>query len=181
MMNVIIPKQKADFVETPYITALVDRALIYLKLGYPVHLCGPTGCGKTTIAMHIASKLGKQVVMLNGNESVSSETLIGDEFGYKKKKLVDRYVDRVYKMEESMSKTWSDERLTSACKYGFTLIYNEFTRSRPEMNNVLLPVLEERILALPAGAYGGSYMKVHPDLVQKTGGVYFRLLVVGRN
>ncbi|GAG34096.1 unnamed protein product, partial [marine sediment metagenome] len=50
-----------------------------------------------------------------------------------------------------------------ACKQGFTLIYDEFTRSRPEANNILLSVLEERTLDLPAGRGQDTLLKVHPQ------------------
>jgi len=35
-------------------------------------------------------------------------------------------------------------------------------RSRPEANNVLLGVLEERLLELPAGRINEGYLNVHP-------------------
>ncbi|NIQ93292.1 MAG: AAA domain-containing protein, partial [Gammaproteobacteria bacterium] len=54
-------------------------------------------------------------------------------------------------------------RLTTACREGYTLIYDEFTRSRAEANNVLLSVLEEGLLVLPAQNQDEPYVKVHPD------------------
>jgi len=162
-ITVMKPSPKKGFVETPYINELTERAMRYLRAGYPVHLCGPTGCGKTTLAIHIARVLGRPVVLINGDEEFSTSSLVGGEFGYKRSKVVDRFVSRVYRSDESVSKTWLDDRLTSACKYGFTLIYNEFTRSRPEANNTLLSVLEERILELPSAAQHGNYVKVHPE------------------
>ena len=163
LLTVISPRPQKDFIVTPFISDITDRALRYLKAGYPIHLAGPTGCGKTTLAMHIAYTLGKPLVLINGDEEFSTSSLVGGEFGYRRRKVVDRFVSRVYKSDESLSKTWIDDRLTAACKYGFTLIYNEFTRSRPEANNVLLSVLEERILELPSAAHRGNYLKVHPD------------------
>jgi gas vesicle protein GvpN len=63
-----------------------------------------------------------------------------------------------------MNVTWQDNRLTTACRDGHTLIYDEFTRSRPEANNVLLSILEEKFLNLPKTAgYGSGYLEVHPD------------------
>ena len=56
-----------------------------------------------------------------------------------------------------------DNRLTVACKHGFTLVYDEFTRSRAEANNALLSVLEERILDMPAGRGDQSFLRVSPD------------------
>jgi gas vesicle protein GvpN len=76
----------------------------------------------------------------------------------------DNYIRSVLKTDESMTSHWVDNRLTIACQHGLVLIYDEFTRSRPEANNVLLSVLEERILPLPTSRGGGeSYLKVHPD------------------
>ena len=62
-----------------------------------------------------------------------------------------------------MTRRWVDNRLTVAAKYGFTLMYDQFTRSRPESNNVLLSVLQEKMLKLPAARKGESYLRVHPD------------------
>ncbi len=163
LLSVISPRPQKDFVITPHISEITDRALRYIKAGFPVHLSGPTGCGKTTLAMHIAYNLGRPVVLINGDEEFSTSSLVGGEFGYRRRKVVDRFVSRVYKLDESMSKTWIDDRLTAACKYGFTLIYNEFTRSRPEANNTLLSVLEEGILELSSAAHRGNYLKVHPE------------------
>jgi hypothetical protein len=41
------------------------------------------------------------------------------------------------KTEEDVQQRWVDARLTLACREGFTLIYDEFNRSRPEANNAL--------------------------------------------
>ena len=57
-----------------------------------------------------------------------------------------------------------DNRLTIACREGLTLLYDEFTRSRPEANNALLSVLEEGVLVLPAQRRAGrDYLRVHPN------------------
>lgn len=163
LITIINPKPQSGFVETPYITGITERGLRYIKKGFPIHLSGPTGCGKTTLALHIAYSLGRPVVLINGDEEFSTSSLVGSQSGYRKRKVVDRFVSRVYKSDESMTKTWMDDRLTTACKHGFTLIYNEFTRSRPEANNIFLSVLEERMLELPSASEDGNYIKVHPD------------------
>ncbi len=76
---------------------------------------------------------------------------------------MDNFVHSVMKTDESFSIEWVDNRLTVACKHGFTLLYDEFTRSRPEANNTLLSVLEEKILDLPAARGEEGYLSVHPD------------------
>lgn len=161
--TVLSLEKKPDFVDTPYIQGVTKRALDYLGAGYPVHFSGPAGTGKTTLAMHVAALLGRQVVLLHGDDEFGSSDLIGAQSGYHSTKVIDNYIHSVLKKEESISKQWVDNRLTTACKYGLTLIYDEFTRSRPEANNVLLSILEERLLELPGVQVGESYIQVHPN------------------
>ena len=153
-----------NFVETKSVKEITDRALAYIKAGFPVHLRGASGTGKTTLAMHVAGRIGRPVVMIHGDEEFSSSDLVGGEYGYRLRKVVDNYIHSVLKTEEDMARRWVDNRLTVACKYGFTLIYDEFTRSRPEANNVLLSVLAEKMLDLPAARGDGeNYLQVDPE------------------
>ena len=151
------------FIETPAIKKIVDRALLYLQAGLPVHLTGPTGAGKTTLAMHLAYALHQRVMLVYGDEEFSTSDLIGDRTGYRKRKLIDNFIHSVLKTEEDISEAWVDNRLTTACREGLTLIYDEFNRSRPEANNALLSVLEEGILTLPTSEGEAGYIKVHPN------------------
>lgn len=163
MTTVLEPSPLPDFVETPYVKEITRRALSYIKAGFPVHFRGTSGTGKTTMAMHVASKIGRPLVMIHGDEEFTTSDLVGGEYGYRFKKVVDRFISRVLKVEEDMIKRWVDNRLTVACKYGFTLIYDEFTRSRPEANNILLSILQEKIMGLPVGRGEEPYLKVDPD------------------
>ena len=164
MTTVLEPSPLPDFVETKYIKDVTNRTLAYIKAGFPVHFRGVSGTGKTTLAMHIASKIGRPVVMIHGDEEFTTSDLVGGEYGYRIRKVVDRFISRVLKTEEDMVKRWVDNRLTVACKYGFTLIYDEFTRSRPEANNILLSILQEKMMDLPVGRGGEDpYLKVDPD------------------
>ena len=162
-LTVLTLEKKPDFVETPYIQGVTERALDYIMAGYPIHFSGPAGTGKTALAMHVAARLGRQVILIHGDDEFGSSDLIGGQTGYRSTKVVDNYIHSVLKQEESVSKQWGDNRLTTACKYGFTLIYDEFTRSRPEANNVLLSILEERLLELPDARSGDGYLQVHPN------------------
>jgi gas vesicle protein GvpN len=155
--------KRPDFVETDYIQDITQRALSYIRAGYPVHFSGPAGTGKTALAMHVAAQLEPQVILIQGDDEFGSSDLVGGHNGYRSTKVIDNYVPSVIKKEENVSKQWVDNRLTSACKYGFTLIYDEFTRSRPEANNVLLSVLEERLLVLPSVQFGEGYLQVHSE------------------
>ncbi len=152
-----------DFVETAYIRDLTNRALDYIKVGFPVHFSGLTGVGKTTIALHLAAQLGRPAVLICGDHEFNTSDLVGGFYGYRKKYLRDNFIRSVLKTDESMTSHWVDNRLTTACEYGLTLVYDEFTRSRPEANNVLLSVLEEGLLPLPAARGGENYLKVHPN------------------
>ena len=164
MTTVLEPSPLPDFVETKYIKDISNRALSYIKAGFPVHFRGASGTGKTTLAMHIASKIKRPVVMIHGDEEFTTSDLVGGEYGYRIRKVVDRFISRVLKTEEDMVKRWVDNRLTVACKYGYTLVYDEFTRSRPEANNILLSILQEKMMDLPVGRGGEEqYLNVAPE------------------
>ncbi len=163
MTTLLEPRPLPNFVETPFIQSIVDRAQRYVAAGFPIHFRGASGTGKTTLAMHVASRLGRPVVMIHGDEEFSTSDLVGGEHGYRTRKVIDNFIHSVLKTEEETSRRWIDNRLTVACRYGFTLIYDEFTRSRPEANNALLSVLQEKMLDLPAARDGDSYLRVHPD------------------
>jgi gas vesicle protein GvpN len=162
-LTVLRLQPREDFVITPGVEALARRALAYLEAGYPVHFSGPAGTGKTTLAMHLAALRGRPVMLIYGDEEFGTSDLVGGEKGVTSKRVIDNYIRSVLKTEESVQRQWVDQRLTTACKHGYTLVYDEFSRSRPEANNVLLAILEEKFLALPESRYGESYMRVHPD------------------
>lgn len=160
--DLVVPEASDTFVVTSYVKDIMERALVYLHAGYPVHFAGPSGTGKTTLAFHLAAQWGRPVTLLQGNEEFVSSDLTGKDIGYRKSSLVDNYIHSVLKTEEQMNRMWVDNRLTTACRNGDMLIYDEFNRSKAETNNVLLSVLSEGILNLPGlrGA-GEGYMDVH--------------------
>lgn len=152
------------FVLTEAVQRIADRAHAYLRAGYPVHLCGPTGTGKTTLAFHVAGMLRRPIVLLHGDHQLTSADLIGSPSGTRMSRVVDNYIRSVVRTEEERRDLWVDNRLTSACRHGHTLIYDEFNRSTAEANNPLLSVFSERILNLPKASDGReSYLRVHPD------------------
>lgn len=157
-----VPEPSDEFVETPEIVAVCERAQAYLDAGYAIHFSGTSGIGKTTLAFHMASQLGRPAVLIHGNHEFGSSDLIGANAGYRKSKVVDNFIHSVVKTQEEMKQFWVDNRLAKACRRGYTLIYDEFNRSTPEANNVLLSVLEERILNVPDSS-GRGYVMVHPN------------------
>jgi len=160
---ILIDKEQPGFVVTPAVQNVVDRAMRYLAAGFPVHFSGPAGTGKTTIAMYVAGQIGRPVMLIHGDEEFGTSDLIGGQYGYRRKKLVDNFIQAVLKSEESVAPEWVDNRVTAACKNGYTLLYDEFTRSKAEANNVLLPILEEKILDLPAARGEDGYLRVAPE------------------
>ncbi len=158
------PEASEEFVLTPFLEEIVEHALGYLEIGCPLHLCGPAGSGKTTLAFHLAAKLARPVTLIHGDDEFGSSDLIGNDYGYRKSKLVDNFIHSVLKTEEEAKSLWVDNRLTVACRQGNTLIYDEFTRSKAEANNPLLSILEEKILNLPKlRRQGESCLEVHAD------------------
>jgi len=159
---IMLAKEQPAFIQTPCVKNIIDRAVLYMQAGYPIHFNGPAGTGKTTLAMYLAAQIAQPTIIIHGDDEFGTSDLVGSEFGYRKKKTVDNFIHSVLKAEENVTGTWVDNRLTVACKHGFTLIYDEFTRSKPQANNILLSVLEERILDLPAARGVDGYLRVNP-------------------
>lgn len=167
----LVPKSK-NFVETEAVKKYEDRVFLWLKAGYPMHLIGPTGCGKTALAIKVAEKLGRPMIWINGDEATTTTDLVGGYSRIETTSVHDRYIHKVYKGKDTIEPVWVNNPLALACKNGYTLIYNEFSRAKANANNVLLGVLEEGILELPT-CYGVErFIKVHPD---------FRLILTSNN
>lgn len=158
-----LPQTQPNFVETPAVANVIGRAMRYFQAGLPVHFSGPTGTGKTTLALHLAGQLGRPVILIHGDEEFSTSDLVGGEYGFKRSTGVDNYIKSVLKTQESLKVSWVDKGLTTACRHGYTFLYDEFTRARPEANNILLSVLEERILDLPIARETDGHMQVSPN------------------
>ena len=161
-MNTVLQARPRNFVSTPTIERIARRALRYLQSGYSVHLRGPAGTGKTTLALHLADLLSRPIMLLFGDDEFKTSDLIGNQLGYTRKKVVDNFIHSVVKVEDEVRHNWVDSRLTLACREGFTLVYDEFNRSRPEGNNVLLSALEEKLLVLPPDGNRPEYLRVNP-------------------
>lgn len=151
------------YVETEYIKELTSRALTYLEIGFPLHLRGAAGVGKTALAFHVAKKIGRPIVFMCGSEEFNNADLIGGYFSTRRSLIEDNYISSVYKRQEEARKIWTDGRLVTACKNGYTVIYDEFTRARPETNNILLSVLGEQMIDVPRYSDENTYIKSDPN------------------
>ncbi len=151
-----------EYVVTNYIKNIANRAIMYMNSGYPVHLRGLAGVGKTSLALHIAKKINRPILLICGSEEINNENLIGSYSGLKKYFVEDNFITTVYKKEELIRKSWNDGRLLTACKEGHTVIYDEFTRTPPEINNVFLSILEEKIVDIPY-ANNNTLLKINPE------------------
>jgi gas vesicle protein GvpN len=158
-----INKNARTMVQDEKMEDLLSRSLQYMKAGYPIHFTGPSGTGKTSLALALAKRRKKPIMLIHGNHELNNKDLIGDFTGYTSKKVVDNYVRSVYKRDESVIETWRDGRLLEAVKNGYTLIYDEFTRSKPATNNIFLSILEEGILPLYGTKMTEPFIRVHPD------------------
>lgn len=161
-MTTVLKASPRRFVSTPSVERVAMRALRYLQSGFSVHLRGPAGTGKTTLALHLADLLARPIMLLFGDDEFKTSDLIGNQSGYTRKKVVDNFIHSVVKVEDELRQNWVDSRLTLACREGFTLVYDEFNRSRPEVNNVLLSALEEKLLVLPPSNNRSEYIRVNP-------------------
>jgi gas vesicle protein GvpN len=115
------------------------------------------------LALDLAARLGRPVAFLSGGEEIDSEDLIGGRLGETTCEVRDRYVQRVVRTESRRRAQWSDSVLSEAMERGHTLVYDEFTRSRPEANNVLLSALEERLITFADPARDRRYLHAHPE------------------
>lgn len=158
----LVPEVK-NWVETESVKNVKGRIKNWISLGYPVHVIGPTGCGKTILALQIAKELGRPAVWINGDESVTTTDLIGGYSQVEVNSIRDKFIHNVFKDKDILKAEWIDNPLTLACKYGYTLIYNEFSRSKAAANNVLLSIFSEGVLELPTQFGEERYVKVHPD------------------
>jgi gas vesicle protein GvpN len=157
-----IPEEQ-PFIETEAVTQVQTRMERWLDVGRPVHVIGPTGCGKTSVAMNVARERDRPVVWINGDAELTTSDLVGE---YAEKERIserDQYIHNVVKSKDIIRDRWVDNPLTLAVQEGATLVYNEFSRTKPVANNVLLSVFEEGVLELPGKRGKSRYVDVHPE------------------
>jgi nitric oxide reductase NorQ protein len=155
-------KQPDSIIITPSIRDVLERAKIYLKAGLAVHLTGPAGVGKTTLALKLARDLSKSHYLIQGDETFTRNELVGGLYGYYQKVVEDNFISSVTKVERRLTPIWVDNPVAMACQEGGLLVYDEFTRARPETNNVLLGILSEKVLLITDKSGKLALVDVHP-------------------
>jgi nitric oxide reductase NorQ protein len=156
-------RQQDPIVITPSIQDVLERAKIYLKAGLAVHLTGPAGVGKTTLALKTARDLGESYYLIQGDETFTRNDLVGGLYGYYEKVVEDNFISSVSKVERRLTPIWVDNPVALACQEGGILVYDEFTRARPETNNVLLGILSEKVLLITDKSGKLTLINVHPN------------------
>lgn len=151
------------FIETEEIEAIQDRVHRWLGVPRPVHIVGPTGCGKTALALSIAAARDRPVVWINGDELLDTASLVGEHAGKAQYKEQDNYVSGVMKKKSIVRDRWVDNPLSVAVQNGATLVYNEFSRTKPAAHNALLSVFEEGVLDRPGQRGGDRMVEVDPE------------------
>jgi gas vesicle protein GvpN len=152
-----------SFVESPETEAVTERVERWLSVDRPVHIVGPTGCGKTALAMRAATERERPVVWINGDADLQTKDLVGDYAEQERVSIRDNYVHNVTKNTDIVRDRWVDNPLTVAVREGATLVYNEFSRTKPAANNALLSVFEEGVLELPGQRGDDRVVEVHPE------------------
>jgi nitric oxide reductase NorQ protein len=151
------------YFENAEIRGFLDRAVEYAASGVPLHLTGPAGMGKTSVALRIAEDLGRPVSFMSGNDWLTAQDFIGREIGQTESTIVDKYVQSVRRTESRTRLDWEDSILAASMRNGYTLVYDEFTRASPQANSVLLPVIEEGVLVCTDRASRHTYIDAHPE------------------
>jgi MoxR-like ATPase len=108
-----------------------------LQAGRHVLLEGPVGVGKTTLALSVASRLGRKVVRVDGDGRYTEQKLVGS---FDPKLVLERGFVR---------DSFIPGPLFRAMEAGELLLINELNRMPEMVQNVLLPALDEGLIQIP--------------------------------
>ena len=111
-------------------------------------LTGPTGCGKTSLILQIAARLGWACCSLTAHEELEFSSLVG------------QYVMKQGEGSSQPAMQWQYGPLAMAMKYGFLFVLNEQDLVRPGELSGLNDILEGRPLVI---AETGEVIYPHAD------------------
>ncbi len=162
-MNFLAAKSRSGLLLTPALENICSRALYYLDAGHALHLYGPPGSGKTTMSAYIAALRGNPVTLIYGSERLATAELACDSKEALLQKVMDNFVRPFHCPWERVRTQRADKRIKTACKNGYTLVYDDFSRSSTEDNELLFSILEERMQAPFSDNGCSSSIQIHPD------------------
>ncbi|MBI4362582.1 MAG: MoxR family ATPase [Euryarchaeota archaeon] len=128
------------------------KALRYINLGYPVMFYGPAGNGKSTVASHILSYLGKEWLKIEATEGMTEYHVIGGFHPLSMSADAERSKEFLYK----------DGVVSRAMLEGKNLLIDEFTRAPSSAYSGLFLLLSFGELPLE---YRQQVIKKPPDWV----------------
>ncbi len=109
----------------------------------PVMLKGPTGCGKTRFAEHVAWRLGRPLITVSCHEDMTAADLVG------------RF------LLTAEGTVWHDGPLTLAVRHGAICYLDEIVEARQDTTVVIHPLGDSRRV-LPLDRKG-ELVQAHPD------------------
>jgi MoxR-like ATPase len=107
----------------------VRQVAVGVRLGMNIALTGPTGCGKTTLPLALASVLNQQVVRFNCHGETRVSNMIG--------------LDRPVAKDGVLTLAFSERALLRAMRDGYWVIFDEIDAATAPVLFVLQSVLEE--------------------------------------
>jgi MoxR-like ATPase len=115
----------------------LELALAVLGSGRHLLLEGPVGVGKTTVALAVCDHLERKTIRIDGDERYTENKLTG-------------WFDPPIVLKAGYGEeSFFPGPLVQAMREGAILFINELNRMPESVQNVLLPVLDERFLILP--------------------------------
>lgn len=115
----------------------LELSLAVLQAGHHLLLEGPVGVGKTTVALAVCGHLSRPVFRVDGDDRYTENKLTG-------------WFDPPVVLKAGYGPdTFTPGPLIRAMREGGVLFINELNRMPEAVQNVLLPALDERRLAVP--------------------------------
>ena len=135
---VIGPEKRSNGAETFVFTPSICRAArltsISVAAGHPVLLCGPAGCGKSTLVQHLGARSGKSLAAVHMDDSSDMRFLLGS------------YVCG----EQPGSFEWRDGPLTHAVRTGQWLLLEDIDAAPVDVLSTVGAVAASGRLNLPS-------------------------------